>query len=235
MPAGTRRSAARLVAMVLLVALVGGCAGQRDESTAAGQSTTSTTVAPTTTTVPPLNAKELAWLKGVSAVRTKAENSFQAKGPVSLTRAIVLESSRKLASWGRQLRRLGAPSDRLQPAYTLVKQGSGMWWDIVYRRRASETRWITGANFAVAETGTLAVVESEGNGRMCLTLPETLITVMGIEKLVPTLEDASQILRVLARSATGSLRLCHSWLRKKNSFRLSSLKRPGMKTGPPTV
>jgi hypothetical protein len=122
MPAGTRRSAARLVAMVLLVALVGGCAGQRDESTAAGQSTTSTTVAPTTTTVPPLNAKELAWLKGVSAVRTKAENSFQAQGPVNLTRAIVLESSRQLASWGRQLRRLGAPSDRLQPAYTLVRK-----------------------------------------------------------------------------------------------------------------
>ena len=45
---------------------------------------------------------------------------------------------------------------------------------------------ISGANFAVAETGTLAVVESEGNGRMCLTLPRTLITVMGIEKIVPT-------------------------------------------------
>ena len=44
---------------------------------------------------------------------------------------------------------------------------------------------ISGANFAVAETGTVMVVESEGNGRMCLTLPETLITVMGIEKLVP--------------------------------------------------
>ena len=45
---------------------------------------------------------------------------------------------------------------------------------------------ISGANFAVAETGTLCVVESEGNGRMCLTLPETLITVMGIEKVLPT-------------------------------------------------
>ena len=123
MPASTRRSAARLVPMVLLVALVGGCAGQRDDSTAAGQSTTSTTVAPTTTTVPPLNAKELAWLKGVSAVRTKVENSFKAKGgAVSLTRAIVLEYNSQLASWGRQLRRLGAPSDRLQPAYTLVRK-----------------------------------------------------------------------------------------------------------------
>jgi hypothetical protein len=122
MPAGTRRSAARLVAMVLLVALVGGCAGQRDESTAAGQSTTSTTVAPTTTTVPPLDAKELAWLKGVSGVSAKVENSFQAQGSGQVTRAIVLESSRKLAAWGRQLRRLGSPSDRLQPAYTLVRK-----------------------------------------------------------------------------------------------------------------
>ena len=122
MPAGTRRSAARLVAMVLLVALAGGCAGQRDDSTAAGQSTTSTTVAPTTTTVPPLDAKELAWLKGVSAVSDKVENSFQAQRSGQVTRAIVLESSRKLAAWGRQLRRLGAPSDRLQPAYTLVRK-----------------------------------------------------------------------------------------------------------------
>ena len=46
---------------------------------------------------------------------------------------------------------------------------------------------VSGANFAVAETGTLVVVESEGNGRMCLTLPETLISVMGIEKVVPDL------------------------------------------------
>ena len=46
---------------------------------------------------------------------------------------------------------------------------------------------ISGANFAVAETGTVCVVESEGNGRMCTTLPETLITVMGIEKAIPAL------------------------------------------------
>ena len=48
---------------------------------------------------------------------------------------------------------------------------------------------ISGANFAVAETGTLVVLESEGNGRMCLTLPDTLITVMGIEKVVPAWRD----------------------------------------------
>ena len=62
---------------------------------------------------------------------------------------------------------------------------------------------ISGANFGVAETGTLSVVESEGNGRMCLTLPETLITVMGIEKLVPTFEDLEVFLQLLPRSSTG--------------------------------
>lgn len=62
---------------------------------------------------------------------------------------------------------------------------------------------ISGANFAVADTGTLAVVESEGNGRMCLTLPETLITVLGIEKLIPTYRDLEVFLQLLPRSSTG--------------------------------
>ena len=61
---------------------------------------------------------------------------------------------------------------------------------------------VSSANFAVAETGTLAVVESEGNGRMCLSLPETLITVMGIEKLVPRFEDLAVFLQLLPRSST---------------------------------
>jgi L-lactate dehydrogenase complex protein LldF len=62
---------------------------------------------------------------------------------------------------------------------------------------------VSGANFAIAETGTLAVVESEGNGRMCLTLPDTLITVMGIEKLLPTWRDLEVFLQLLPRSSTG--------------------------------
>jgi L-lactate dehydrogenase complex protein LldF len=61
---------------------------------------------------------------------------------------------------------------------------------------------ISGANFAVAETGTVVVLESEGNGRMCLTLPEVLITVMGIEKLVPTWRDLEVFLQLLPRSST---------------------------------
>ncbi len=62
---------------------------------------------------------------------------------------------------------------------------------------------ISGANFAVAETGSLVIVESEGNGRMCLTLPKVLISLVGIEKLIPTFEDLEVFLQSLPRSATG--------------------------------
>ena len=62
---------------------------------------------------------------------------------------------------------------------------------------------VSGANFGIAETGTLSIVESEGNGRMCVTLPETLISVMGIEKLLPTFEDLGVFMQLLPRSSTG--------------------------------
>ncbi|TVL93481.1 (4Fe-4S)-binding protein [Streptomyces sp. SAJ15] len=61
---------------------------------------------------------------------------------------------------------------------------------------------VSGANFMVAETGTMVVVESEGNGRMCLTLPETLISVVGVEKVVPTWRDLEVFLQLLPRSST---------------------------------
>jgi L-lactate dehydrogenase complex protein LldF len=62
---------------------------------------------------------------------------------------------------------------------------------------------VSGANFLIAETGGVCVVESEGNGRMCLTLPETLITVAGIDKVLPRFEDLEVMLQLLPRSATG--------------------------------
>ncbi|HEX7960103.1 MAG TPA: LUD domain-containing protein, partial [Terriglobales bacterium] len=62
---------------------------------------------------------------------------------------------------------------------------------------------LSGANFAVAENGALVVVESEGNGRMCLTLPDVLISVVGIEKVIPTFQDLEVFLQLLPRSATG--------------------------------
>jgi L-lactate dehydrogenase complex protein LldF len=62
---------------------------------------------------------------------------------------------------------------------------------------------ITGANFLIAETGTTTIVTNEGNGDLTQSLPKVHIVLATIEKIVPTLEDASSILRVLARSATG--------------------------------
>ncbi len=62
---------------------------------------------------------------------------------------------------------------------------------------------ISGANFLIAETGGVCIVESEGNGRMCLTLPRTLISVAGIDKIIPRFQDLEVMLQVLPRSATG--------------------------------
>ena len=62
---------------------------------------------------------------------------------------------------------------------------------------------VSGANFAVAETGSVCVFESEGNGRMCTTLPEVLVSVVGIEKVIPSWRDMEVFLQLLPRSSTG--------------------------------
>jgi L-lactate dehydrogenase complex protein LldF len=62
---------------------------------------------------------------------------------------------------------------------------------------------ISGANFLVAETGSALIVTNEGNGRLVTTLPRVHVAITGIEKVVPTLEDVSTLLRLLPRSATG--------------------------------
>ena len=62
---------------------------------------------------------------------------------------------------------------------------------------------VSGANFLVAETGSVAIVESEGNGRMCLTLPQVLISIAGIEKVIPRFQDLEVFFQTLPRSATG--------------------------------
>jgi L-lactate dehydrogenase complex protein LldF len=62
---------------------------------------------------------------------------------------------------------------------------------------------VSGANFLIAETGGVCIIESEGNGRMCLTLPETLITIAGIDKVIPRFQDLEVLLQLVPRSATG--------------------------------
>ena len=62
---------------------------------------------------------------------------------------------------------------------------------------------ISGANFAIAETGTLGLVTNEGNARLVTTLPRVQVALVGLEKLTPTLKDALRVIKVLPRNATG--------------------------------
>ncbi|MEV6315803.1 lactate utilization protein B [Streptomyces sp. NPDC051776] len=99
----------------------------------------------------------------------------------------------RMADWGRP-----APDDLTDAPAELAEAARLHLREKFLRARVG----VSGANFIVAETGTLVVVESEGNGRMCLTLPETLISVVGIEKIVPTWRDLEVFLQLLPRSST---------------------------------
>ncbi|HQR25470.1 MAG TPA: lactate utilization protein B [Nocardioides sp.] len=101
---------------------------------------------------------------------------------------------REMAAVGRP-----APSDLTDDPFALAAAARAHLREKFLRARVA----VSGANFAVAESGTLVVVESEGNGRMCLTLPEVLVSVVGIEKVVPTWTDLEVFLQLLPRSATG--------------------------------
>ena len=73
-----------------------------------------------------------------------------------------------------------------------------------FRERFLQARvGVSGANFGIVETGTVCVVESEGNGRMCTTLPPVLVSILGIEKLLPRFADLEVFLQLLPRSSTG--------------------------------
>ncbi|MCT9090270.1 LutB/LldF family L-lactate oxidation iron-sulfur protein [Streptomyces sp. ASQP_92] len=99
----------------------------------------------------------------------------------------------RMASWGRP-----APDGLTDTPADLAEAARLHLREKFLRAKVA----ISGANFMVAETGTLVVFESEGNGRMCLTLPETLISVVGIEKVVPTWQDLEVFLQTLPRSST---------------------------------
>jgi L-lactate dehydrogenase complex protein LldF len=96
------------------------------------------------------------------------------------------------------------------------------------KRFAAARAGLSGVNLAVAETGTLVLVENEGNGRMCTTVPEVHIAVMGIEKVVERLADVPPLLRLLTGSATGQIITTYVNM-------ISSPRRPGEKDGPREV
>ena len=112
--------------------------------------------------------------------------------------AVHLNKDQVEADFRRVHTHLAADRDLTEPV-SLLAEARG-----VLRQRYFEADvGITGANFLVAETGSSVIVTNEGNGDMTQTLGKCHIVVASIEKMVPTLEDTSQILRVLARSATG--------------------------------
>ena len=95
---------------------------------------------------------------------------------------------------------LDLPKDRdLSRPEQLLTEARG----ILREKFLSADIGITGANFLIAETGASIIVTNEGNGDLTQILPKVHIVIASLEKIVPTLEDASQLLRVLARSATG--------------------------------
>lgn len=100
----------------------------------------------------------------------------------------------KMAEWG-----VPAPEGLTDDPRALAEAARVHLRELFLRAKVA----VSGANFAVADTGTLVVLESEGNGRMCLTMPETLISVVGIEKIVPTWSDLEVFMQLLPRSSTG--------------------------------
>ncbi len=71
---------------------------------------------------------------------------------------------------------------------------------------------LTGANFAIAETGMISITENEGNARLTAALPKTMITLVGIEKVLPRLEDLALFLPMLATAGTGQALTCYNSL-----------------------
>lgn len=94
---------------------------------------------------------------------------------------------------------------RQETAEQLTRQAREMLREVFQRADMS----VTGANFAVAETGSIVLVTNEGNGRMATSMPRIHVAAMGMEKLIPSVADLSAMLRILIRSATGQRISCY--------------------------
>jgi L-lactate dehydrogenase complex protein LldF len=90
-----------------------------------------------------------------------------------------------------------------KPRKTEIRQLTREAREVLRGHFLSSDMGVTGANFLIAETGSVALVTNEGNEGMCTILPRVHVVLAGIEKVLPTLEDAATLMRLLARSATG--------------------------------
>ena len=139
---------------------------------------------------------------GMQAVETDlGEYIIQLRGEAPshiIAPAVHLNATQVEADFRRVHTHLDAARDLSQPVQLLTEARG-----ILREKFLAADVGITGANFLIAETGTSIIVTNEGNGDLTQILPKVHIVIASIEKVVPTLEDASQLLRVLARSATG--------------------------------
>jgi len=139
---------------------------------------------------------------GMAAVETDlGEYIIQLRGETPshiIAPAVHLNASQVEADFRRVHTHLDAARDLSQPVQLLTEART-----ILRNKFLASDIGITGANFLIAETGTSIIVTNEGNGDLTQILPKVHIVIASLEKLVPTLEDAAQIMRVLARSATG--------------------------------
>lgn len=116
-------------------------------------------------------------------------------GPSHIIVPAVHMKKEEIASLFREKLGVEAPAEPLR--LTAIARGA------LRRKFLAAEMGISGANFLVAETGTLVIVTNEGNGRMCTTLPDLHVAVVGIDKVVPDWESLTVLLKLLARSATG--------------------------------
>ena len=84
-----------------------------------------------------------------------------------------------------------------------IESMAGAAREVLREKLVSADMGITGANFLVAETGTVTLITNEGNGRFCTSVPRVLVSITGMEKIVPSMEDLPVFIRLLPRAATG--------------------------------
>jgi L-lactate dehydrogenase complex protein LldF len=137
---------------------------------------------------------------GIAAIETDLAELIVQLGHDRPSHILVPAIHRNRAEIGELFRRTmpGAPADLTDDPPRLAAAARAH----LRHEFLNATVGMSGANFAVADTGSLVVVESEGNGRMCLTLPRTLISVVGVEKVLPSWQDLEVFLALLPRSST---------------------------------
>ena len=139
---------------------------------------------------------------GIEVVETDlGEYVAQARGerPSHIIAPIIHLNKESIERDFRNIHRHLPPQRKLDRAEHLVAEAR----QVLREKFLTADAGITGANFLIAETGSSVIVTNEGNGDLTATLPRSHIVIASIEKIVPTLEDASVLLRLLARSATG--------------------------------